>query len=282
MKRNIYFFTFTCILGLWGSSVAFAQEEEDNRPIRPPFGSEILIDNQTTVNPSKGGFAMEIQHRFSKIEKIDNIFGIYGSANPLIGFTYGVTDWAMVGIGTTRDYMLQDLNWKFRILTQTRSGKIPLSLSYFGNAVLDARPDENFGPTENYKFIHRLSYLNQLIVSRAFGNKVSLQIAPTLVYQNSVPEGFRNANASIYAGGRFQVLGFHSIILEYNQPILKADEDVHPNLAAGVEIGTSTHSFRIFVTNYNSIMLNRSIAFNQNNFFDGDIMVGFNITVRFR
>jgi hypothetical protein len=282
MKRNIYFFTFTCILGLWGSSVAFAQEEEDNRPIRPPFGSEILIDNQTTVNPSKGGFAMEIQHRFSKIEKIDNIFGIYGSANTRIGFTYGVTDWAMVGIGTTRDYMLQDLNWKFRILTQTRSGKIPLSLSYFGNAVLDARPDENFGPTENYKFIHRLSYLNQLIVSRAFGNKVSLQIAPTLVYQNSVPEGFRNANASIYAGGRFQVLGFHSIILEYNQPILKADEDVHPNLAAGVEIGTSTHSFRIFVTNYNSIMLNRSIAFNQNNFFDGDIMVGFNITVRFR
>jgi hypothetical protein len=63
---------------------------------------------------------------------------------------------------------------------------------------------------------------------------------------------------------------------------LKSDQDVYPNLAAGVEIGTSTHSFRVFVTNYNSIMLNRSIAFNQNNFFDGDIMFGFNITVRFR
>jgi hypothetical protein len=282
MKRNIYLTGFAFMLALLVSSVAFSQEEEDNRPIRAPFGSEILIDNQTTVNPSKGGFAMEIQHRFSKIEKIDDIFGIFGSANTRIGFNYGITDKIMIGLGTTRDYMLQDLNWKYSIITQTRSGKIPLSLSYFGNAVLDARPDENFGPTEEYRFIHRLSYLNQVIISRKFGEKVSLQIAPTFVYHNSVPEGFRNANASIYAGGRFQVLGFHAIILEYNQPILKADEDVYPNLAAGVEIGTSTHSFRVFVSNYNSIILNRSIAFNQNNFFDGDIMFGFNITIRFR
>jgi hypothetical protein len=281
MKRNIYLTAIACILGLLGSTVILAQEEED-KPIIPPFGSESLIDNQTTVNPSKGGFNMEIQHRFSKIEKIDDIFGIFGSANTRIGFNYGITDKIMVGIGTTRDYMLQDLNWKYSIITQTRSGRIPVSLSYFGNAVLDARPDENFGPPENYKFIHRFSYLNQLIVSRAFGMRVSLQVAPTFVYHNSVPEGFRNANASIYAGGKFQILGFNSIIVEYNQPILKADEDVYPNLALGVEIGTSTHSFRVFATNYNSIMLNRSIAFNQNSFFDGDVMFGFNITIRFR
>jgi len=282
MKKNIYLAVLLCVGCLGWATMTFAQEEEDNRPISPPFGAELLIDNQTTVNPGKGGFSMEIQHRFSKIEKIDDIFGIYGSANTRIGFNYGITDWAMVGIGTTRDYMLQDLNWKFRIFTQSRSGKTPVSLSYFGNAVLDARPDENFGPEENYRFIHRLSYLNQLIVSRAFGSRVSLQVAPTFVYNNSVPEGFKNANASIYAGGKFQVLGFHSIILEYNQPILKTDEDVYPNLAAGVEIGTSTHSFRVFVTNYNSIILNRSISYNQNNFFDGDIMFGFNITIRFR
>ncbi|MGW8315893.1 MAG: DUF5777 family beta-barrel protein, partial [Bacteroidales bacterium] len=198
MKRNIYLTAFACILGLLCSTVILAQEEED-KPIIPPFGSESLIDNQTTVNPAKGGFSMEIQHRFSKIEKIDDIFGIFGSANTRIGFNYGITDKIMVGIGTTRDYMLQDLNWKYSIITQTRSGRIPVSLSYFGNAVLDARPDENFGPTENYKFIHRFSYLNQLIVSRAFGMRVSLQLAPTFVYHNSVPEGFNNANASIYA-----------------------------------------------------------------------------------
>jgi hypothetical protein len=281
MKRNIYRFAFISLLGLLMVPAAIAQEEED-RPILPPFNTELLIDNQTTVTPGKGGLSMEIQHRFSKIEDISDLFGIYGAANTRLAMTYGITDKIMVGFGTTRDYKLQDLYWKYTPWTQTRSGRIPVSITYHGNAVLDARSDDNFGPEENYKFIHRLSYLNQVIISRAFGQRVSLQVAPTFVYHNAVPEGFNNANASIYAGGKFQVLGFHSIILEYNQPILKADEDVYPNLAAGVEIGTSTHSFRVFVTNYNSIVLNRSIAFNQNNFFDGDIMFGFNISIRFR
>lgn len=281
MKRNIYPFVFACLLGLFTGFAVMAQEEED-KPIFPPYNTSLLIDNQTTVTPGKGGLTMEIQHRFSQIKDISDIFGIYGSANTRLALTYGIFDKLMVGFGTTRDYKLQDLYWKYNIFTQTRSGRIPVSLSYFGNAVLDARGDENFGPEEEYRFIHRLSYLNQLIVSRAFGTRVSLLVAPTFVYHNAVPEGFRNANASVAVGGKFQVLGFHSIILEYNQPFLKADEDVYPNLAAGVEIGTSTHSFRVFVTNYNAIVLNRSIAFNQNSFFDGDVMFGFNISIRFR
>jgi len=82
-------------------------------------------------------------------------------------------------------------------------------------------------------------------------------------------------------GARFQVLGFHSIILEYDQPLIKAEEDVYPNLALGVEIGTSTHSFRVFASNYNSIVRNHGIAFNSNNPLDGDFQFGFNITIRF-
>ncbi|MCK4748445.1 MAG: hypothetical protein KAT15_15445, partial [Bacteroidales bacterium] len=208
------------------------------------------------------------------------LFGIYGSANTRLGMSYGVTDKIMVGFGTTRDYKLQDLEWKYSILTQTES-KIPVSLSYHGNIVLDAREDKNFGPEEEYKFIHRMSYLNQLIVSRRFGDKTSFQVAPTFVYHNAVPEGYRNTNASINFGARLQVIGFHSIILEYDQPILMADEEVYPNIAAGVEIGTSTHAFRVFVSNYNSILRNHGVAFNGNNPLDGDYQFGFNISIRF-
>ena len=59
------------------------------------------------------------------------------------------------------------------------------------------------------------------------------------------------------------------------------DEKVYPNIALGVEIGTSTNSFRVFVSNYNSIIRNRSNAFNSNNPFDGDYQFGFNISIRF-
>ena len=130
-----------------------------------------------------------------------------------------------------------------------------------------------------------MSYLNQLIISSRVGEKVSLQVAPTFVWFNAVPEGYNNFNASINAGARFQVLGFSSIILEYEHPLIGVPEDsnenVYPNLAFGVEIGTSTHSFRVFASNYDYIVRNQNIAFNGNNPWDGDFRFGFNITIRF-
>ena len=278
MKRSNILTGLVCLATLLYSSLAFTQVEDS--PVLPPFETLTLVDNQTTYNLYKGSWVLEIQHRFSEIKEIADLFGIYGTANTRLGISYGITDRIMVGFGTTRDYMLQDLEWKYGLLKQTES-KIPVSLSYHGNFVLDARESKNFGPEEDYQFIHRFSYLNQLIISRRFGDKVGLQVAPTFVWFNAVPEGYRNTNASVNVGARFQVIGFHSIILEYDQPLLMADEDVYPNLSAGLEIGTSTHAFRVFVSNYSSIVRNHGIAFNGNNPFDGDYHFGFNISIRF-
>jgi hypothetical protein len=306
MKRNIQITALACIIVLLFPGFTFAQEED--KPIYPPFDSNILIDNQTTVTPYKGAFSVEIQHRFSQIKQISDLLGIFGSANTRLGFEYGITNKIMLGFGTTRSYMLQDLEWKYNFLTQTTSGRIPVSLTYYGNVVLDARESKYFGTEEDYiasdpsrydrvhfpfPFVARLSYLNQLIASRKFGQKVSLQVAPTFVWYNAVPEGYRNDNLSINVGGRFQVLGFHSIIFEYDQPLLQPQDvvedgvvvtegkQIYPNVALGVEIGTSTHSFRVFASNYNAIVKNRSVAFNDRNPLDGDFQFGFNITIRF-
>ena len=277
MKQYTKLSTLACILAFLSAGVLIAQDEAE--PVMPAFETLTLVDNQTTANPYKGQMVLEIQHRFSEIAEITDLFGIYGSANTRIGLSYGITDKIMLGFGTTRSYMLQDLEWKYSILTQT--SKMPISLSYHGNAVLDARDSKYFGPEADYNFAYRMSYLNQLIVSTRIGNKISVQAAPTFVYFNAVPEGYNNINAAVNFGGRFQVLGFHSIILEYDQPLIKAEEDVYPNLALGVEIGTSTHSFRVFASNYNSIVRNHGVAFNSNNPLDGDFQFGFNITIRF-
>jgi len=256
-----------------------AQDEED-KPIRPPFETTLLIDNQTTVNPYKGALGLEIQHRFSQISSISDLFGIYGSANTRMALSYGITDKLMVGFGTTRSYKLQDLEWKYSILTQTQSGRIPVSVSYSGNVVVDARNVESFG--EGYKAIHRMSYMNQAIVSRKFGMKFAAQLAPTFIWMNAVEEGYNNLNFSVNAGLRAMVLGFHSIILEYEQPITQPeDADVYPNLALGVEIGTSTHSFRVFAANYNALVKNYNVVYNANNPFDMDYQFGFNISIKF-
>jgi hypothetical protein len=290
MKRYLQLTTPAALVAFLFSGFLFAQV---NEPVYPPFETVTLVDNQTTFNPYKGAINLEIQHRFSQIKEINDIFGIYGSANTRIGLDYGITDKIMVGLGTTRSYMQQDLQWKYSILRQTTSGNIPVSLSYFGNVVLDARDSKYFGPEDEYKFIYRLSYMTQLIASRKFGEKIGVQVAPSFVYFNAVPAGYRNDNYSLDVGARFQILGLSSIILEYDQPLAQPQDKVddfgvitegktiYPNVALGVEIGTSTHSFRVFVSNYNAIVKNRSIAFNDRNPLDGDFQFGFNISIRF-
>jgi len=290
MKRYLQLTALASILAFMFSGLLLAQDKE---PVYPPFETVTLIDNQTTFQPYKGSFNLEIQHRFSQIKDIKDIYGIYGSANTRIGADYAITDKIMVGLGTTRSFMQQDLQWKYLIISQKESGGSPLTLSYFGNAVLDARADKYFGPEDEYNFMYRFSYTTQLIASRKFGEKVGIQMAPSFVYFNAVPEGYRNDNYSLDVGARFQILGLSSIILEYDQPLVQPQDKVntagdliegktiYPNLAFGVEIGTSTHSFRVFVSNYNAIVKNRSVAFNDRNPWDGDFQFGFNISIRF-
>jgi hypothetical protein len=261
----------------------FAQDSTavttDNRPVKSPFATNVLIDCQTVMSPYKGSLNLLINHRFGSMENgISDIFGIYGGANNRLGLVYGITDRIMIGIGTTQDYKLQDIEWKYAILQQTRSNSMPIGLSYYGNLVIDARSEDNFGPAENYKFMHRMSYFTQLIVSRKFSNVFSFQVAPELAYYNGVDQSMDNVNFGASFGGRAKVWGEKSIIVEYDLPFTKHEAfDPHPNLGVGFEIGTATHAFQIFVSNYHDIVYQRNLVYNEN----GKFQIGFNITVRF-
>ena len=265
-----------------------SQPVTESKPVRFTFGTGILIDNQTVATPYKGGLELVIHHRFSLIENIHNLFGIYGAANTRLGLSYGITDRLMVGIGTTKDYKLQDFQWKYLILRQTEDNSMPVSVSYYGNMALDLREDAAFGPEASYRDIHRLSYFTQFIIARKMTEKISLQVAPSAIYFNSVPrysdtEGYRNFNLGLSAGGRVNFFRDQSLIFEYDQLLTKQELDVQPkpNLSVGWEIGTATHCFQLFVANYSQIISQRNLVFNENDFANGDYLVGFNITVRF-
>lgn len=270
---------------------AFSQEDtlsqKSSDPVSGIFSTGKLIDNQTVVTPTKGSLELEIQHRFGQIKNYHDLFGIYASANTRIGLDYGITDRIMVGIGTTKDYKLQDIQWKYLILRQTEDNKMPISLSYFGNVVADLRTEDAFGPTERYKAIHRFSYFTELIVARKISEKISVQVAPSMAYFNSVPEfaadsTYKNLNFGLSVGGRANLIGNQSLIVEYDQLLIKQPKiATRPNLSIGWEIGTATHTFQVFVTNYNQIISQRNLVFNSNNFAKGEYLVGFNITVRF-
>ncbi|TFH33672.1 MAG: hypothetical protein E4G95_09390 [Bacteroidia bacterium] len=276
--KNILAVLFFSLL----ASSLFAQ---DDYPIDGTFETGILFDVPTIMTPYKGMLEFQIHHRFGMIsDGIENLWGIYSSANVRLGLNYAITDRLMVGVGTTRGYKLQDFQGKYQILRQTQENTMPVSLAFFGNMAIEARTEDNFGPEENYKFMHRISYFSQLIVARKFNDRLSLQAAPTLIYFNAVETGYMNLNYGVSAGGRFMFAMGHSFIVEYDQLLNKQEDEAKqpkPQLAFGWEKSTPTHSFQLFFANYTGIIGQHNFLYNQNDFTKGDYLVGLNITVRF-
>ena len=93
-----------------------------------------------------------------------------------------------VGFGSTKNGMIQDFNLKYGLLQQTRNGKIPVSVTYFTDMAIETEDKEEELP--NGRSSDRLSYFHQIIVSRKFNDKLSVQVAPSLSHYNVVEPAY--------------------------------------------------------------------------------------------
>lgn len=244
---------------------------------RAAFESATLIDNQTNELFGKNTLDVQMQHRFGLIDETNSLAGIYGDgANIRIALSYALHDRLTVGFGTTKNSRLQDFNWKAALLRQTRSNSMPVSVTYYGNFTIDARPESSFNLVQD-----RYSFFNQLIIAKKFGQNLSLQIAPSISHFNAVDPDMKNDMIAIAFGGRAKISPNTAIIFDYSQPITDFESDPQPGISLGAEFATSGHTFQIFVSNYSGIVQQQNYMKNENDFFDGDILLGFNITRRY-
>lgn len=250
-------------------------QKEKEQLERPAFESAILIDTQTDVLYKKNVLEIQMGHRFGLINGGENdLGGIWAPSNIRLGATYSVHERITIGFGTTKFNRLQDFNWKVALLRQTRSNKIPLNITYYGNFTIDARKKENFN-----NLTDRYSFFNQLIFSKRINPKLSVQCAPSWSHYNAVVDAMRNDMISVSLGGRYKISDQTAILVDYSQPITKIIEDnPHPGISFGVEFATSAHAFQLIISNYNGIVPQKNAMFNQNDFFNGDFLIGFNIT----
>ncbi len=280
--HNIALLSFLLVtFGAWGQEAE--KDSVQDKPERPAFESSYIIDNPTNILYNKNTLEIVMSHRFGLINGGTNdLAGFWAPANIRIAASYAIHDRVTIGFGTTKFDRLQDFNWKFKLLEQTRSGKIPVSVSYYGNFVIDARTKDNFALEQ-----HRYSYFNQLIIARRFNRNFSMQIAPSISHYNLVEQRLRNDKFAISLGGRYKVSPQTSILVDYTQPFTHhldgsdLNSYPRPGFSLGVEFATSGHAFQLFISNYDGIIPQRNIMFNQNDFFDGDYLIGFNITRKY-
>jgi len=267
-----------------------AQEEatanvSTNKPVKNTFESATIFDNPTSLVPIKGTFEMDIQHRFGTVNNgYDDLWGIYAPANIRIGFNYVPIKNLAVGFGLTKERLQWDLNAKYAIFQQMQDGGMPLSVTWFSNMVIDGRDKKYFVRSSD-----RLSYYHALIIARKLSNRISLQLSPTLSFRNNV-EGYydddgvvqkkmENAHFGLSGIARIKYSDSGAIILGFDQALTQHTfNNPYPNICFGFEFTTSAHSFQVFAGNSSGILAQSTNVYNQNDFQEGQFLIGFNIS----
>lgn len=283
-------FAFVLLLCINTGSV-IAQDSTSAAPVvkkvkavKNTFGSVWIIDNQTVMVPIKGTLEFDIQHRFGTVNKgIKDLYGFFAPSNIRLGLNYAPIKNLYVGAGVTKEHMQVDFNAKYGILYQT-PGKMPVSVTYFGNVVLDARNKSNF-----INSVDRFSFFNQLIIARKITEKFSAQLAPSFSWFNNVEayvdskglvqNKMNNYHLAIAMQARYKFTEKMGVIAGYDQPLTQhRTNNPHPNISFGLEVTTSSHAFQVFAGNYAGIVPQSNNMFNQNDYKKSQYVIGFNIT----
>jgi hypothetical protein len=297
MKKYIILF----ILSVFALT-SFAQEEAEkaeDKPVRSPFESGIIIDNQTSVIPVKNTLEMVIQHKFGTMDNgISDLFGIYSpGANIRLGLNYVLLNNFQIGIGATKKNMYTDFNAKWTILEQTRRNSVPFALTLYGVAAIDGRDADQIGTGKvvdtkgqtmpvDIAFNDRLSYFSQIIIGRKFNDWLSIQAAASFTHYNMAEWDQNHDIVGMHFNGRIKISPQSSIVINYDHPLkiesLSEQEEFvnhpEPNLAFGLEISTSTHAFQIYAGTADGILPQDMMMKNYNDWTDGGLAIGLVIT----
>jgi len=256
--------------------------------VKNTFEGNYIIDNQTVMVPIKGTFEFDIQHRFGTIEHgWKDLGGLFASANMLLGFSYVPIKNLQLGFGATNDRMQVDGNLKYALLKQTKNNKMPVSITFFANSVMDTRAKNSSLPIINLQ--DRFSFFSQLMIARKLTESFSIQVAPSYSYFNNV-EGFyddmnliqaktNNGHLAMSLSGKYKLTEGLSLIANYDQPITQHPmNNPNPNISFGLDMKTSGHDFQIFVGNYGLILPQNNNVYNHNDFSKSQFLIGFNIS----
>lgn len=246
------------------------------------FKGTRILNGHSIENRKKGVTEFVISHRFDRINVgFKEFFGL-DQSNIRVALERGFTDNLMIGAGRSSYEKTYDLFFKYKLLKQRQDKKgTPISASLFGSVAY--RSIDDFEPGYELSFKQRLTYVTQLLIARKFSPNFSFQIMPSFIYRNSVKT---NEDAhGIFAigyGSRIKFTKTVALNTEYHYTInpLKSIKPVN-SLAIGIEIETGGHVFQIILSNSITMIEKSFITESTDDFFNGDIHLGFNISRAF-
>lgn len=299
MKKILSLLAFSMGLFLFATAQdTEGQEKKEESAVKKTkytkatFNSTRIINMQSIEIVSPKTMQFMISHHFSYFWQKDggasNLSQLFG-LNSGLAYTYLSLDYSpnrWLNIGAAGGGRSNFEGWlKFKLLRQQTGEKnIPVSVGLFSVANWDAAK-KNF----EINTWNRFSFMHQLLISRKFSDKFSLQLMPTLIHFNLVPYGANNSNQvfSMGVGGKWKMSSNKNLTFEYSrqlnmyQNLIDKNGNIIsyvPNLySLGLEFNTGGHLFQLFLsTTTNSTNIDQ-LARNVSSLKDAQFSLGFNI-----
>lgn len=242
--------------------------------VESAFKALKIVNIESTKLAAKGDFYFIVAHRFGSIK--DGFEGAYGLDNAVtqLKFVYGVSDWFT--ISAARSELAYDFSGKFLIKSQEDNG-FPIAIAAFSSLAFNNTLKESNYP--KMEFENRLIYVSQLLISRKFNSKLSLEVAPTFFHENFViDDNQENSQFAIGMGGRYKIAKRWSINVDYAAHLNRSDSSPFKNpLSVGVDLDTGGHVFQMHFSNSQGIHEAGFLGNTTGDWTKGDIFFGFNL-----
>ncbi|GAA4131993.1 DUF5777 family beta-barrel protein [Flavobacterium chungbukense] len=232
-----------------------------------------LVTLQTTKMPAKKEFYFVVSHRFGTVKDgFDSFFGL-DNATTKLGGIYGVTDWLSVSLSRHTLNKMYETGLKYRVARQ--NDNFPLDIVGYSVADINTFLEKDQYPGLEFK--HRMTYVQQVLISRKISEKFSLELVPSFIHKNLyTPDIERDNQFSFGGGGRYKITKRLSVNLEYMHNFDKPDFYKNP-LSVGLDVETGGHVFQLIFTNSQSMSESGYLTNASGDWGKGDFFFGFNL-----
>jgi len=233
-----------------------------------------IVNLESTKLAAKGDLYFVVAHRFGSIK--DGFEGFYGldNANTQIKFIYGLTNG--LNVSAARSEFAYDFATKYMLFPQIKDG-FPVTIAGFNSLSINNTLKESLYPKLQFK--DRLTYVAQLLISRKFSEKLSLEIVPSFFHQNFVDDVDQsNSQYAIGFGGRYKFAKRWSLNMDYAAHLNRAPNSLYKNpLSIGFDLETGGHVFQMHFTSSQAIDEAGYLGRTTGDWTKGDIFFGFNL-----
>ncbi len=233
-----------------------------------------IVNLESTKLAAKGDLYFIVAHRFGSVE--DGFEGFFGLDNAVtqIKFVYGLNKWLTISAG--RSEQAYDFSGKYALQPQIKGG-FPVAIVGFSSIAFNNTLKESNYP--KLQFEDRITYVNQLLISRKFSKNLSLELAPTYLHENFVVDDNQdNSQFLIGMGGRYKLAKRWSLNVDYAAHLNRsATSPFHDALSVGVDLETGGHVFQMHFTNSQGIHEAGFLGNTPGRWQKGDIFFGFNL-----